>query len=167
MINTNGFYIIKSILLVFISAFIAFAQNKQEFNSPDKTIRVVVSNISDGSESKIHIYNSKGKILFDTSYISKDHQHGFKIIQTNWTANSKYFVFSLSNSGGHQPWHYPTFIYCVPDKKLLSVDSIWGAVTSDFKLTPPDSLETSIKKKDIRDVEKIKIKISDFVFGKK
>lgn len=147
MINTNSFYIIKSILLVFISAFIAFAQNKQVFNSPDKTIRVVVSNISDGSESKIHIYNSKGKILFDTSYISKDHQHGFKIIQTNWTANSKYFVFSLSSSGGHQPWHSPIFIYSVEDKRLFSIDNILGAVTADFKLSPPDSLETSIIKK--------------------
>lgn len=154
----------KSIAFVLISIFIVFAQKKQEFTSPGMKTHAVIYNIH--GESKIHILNSKGRILFDTSFISEDREHGFGVIRAGWTANSKFFVFSVHSSGGQQPWHFPIFIYSVSGRKLLCIDNLFGAVTSDFKLSPPDSLETIIMKKNINDTGKINIKLADLISRK-
>jgi hypothetical protein len=38
---------------------------------------------------------------------SEDSEHGFGIVKAAWTPDNKYFVFSLTSSGGHQSWHFP------------------------------------------------------------
>jgi len=148
-------------LLVLLLSCTLLSQNKIKITSPDRKTRVVINNYKNGIESKLSIFNKAGKILFDTNYISQDHQHGFEIIQTGWTPNSKYFVFSLVSSSGHQPWHYPIFIYSISKRKLVNLDKIIGTVTSGFHLTPPDSLETRVFKHNINEQKEIKIKLSD------
>jgi len=145
--------------LVLITFSIAFAQKKQEIISLGQETHVVINNFY--NESKIYIYNSKRKLVLYSNFTSEDREHGYKIIKTEWTANSNCFVFTVGSSGGHQPWYSPIFIYSVTDKKLLSIDEILGAVTSDFKLTLTDSIETRVLKKNSRYDKIIQVKISD------
>ena len=160
------FSINKIIFLALFCISVMCAQRRQEFKSPDGQVRAIVNNIFDEygqHESKIHILNNKGKTIFDTSFVSKDTQHGFGIIHTGWTADSKFFVFAIMSSGGHQPWHFPILAYYVPGRYVLDFDRLVGAVTSDFKLSPPDSLKTKILKNANIDGEDIIIKLSDLV----
>jgi len=162
------FLLNKIIVVTLLCISGVFAQRRQEFKSPDGQVRAVVNNIFDEygqHESKIHIFNSKGKTIFDTSFVSKDTQHGFGVIHTGWTADSRFFVFAIMSSGGHQPWHFPILAFYVPGHYVLDFDRLVGAVTSDFKLSPPDSLRTKILKnpKSTSEDKDVNIKLSDLI----
>ena len=51
-----------------------------------------------------------------------------------WTADGHFFVFTTGSSGGHQPQHVATYFYSLGRNRFYSVDSIVGAVLSDFVL---------------------------------
>jgi hypothetical protein len=91
------------------------------------------------SESEIIIRAKNGRTLFSESYRSEDGEHGSVVANAAWTPNSIFFVYSLVSSGGHQPWHSPTYYFSVHDSKLRSLDDYIGAVTEpDFEVRPPD-----------------------------
>jgi hypothetical protein len=158
--------LIKSLILLFIVNSLIVAKNKREFISPDKKTRFIVFNFVDKDivlESRIRVLNRKGTVLFDTSFASKDHEHGFGVIQAEWTANSKFFVFGMNSSGGHQPWHFFTFAYSVSVNKLISIDKTVEPVTSRFKLFPPDSLEATGFTTNINEEEKFGVRFSSLI----
>jgi hypothetical protein len=41
----------------------------------------------------------------------------------------------MESSGGHQPWHRPTYIYSRSARAFFALDDYVGAVTSDFEVT--------------------------------
>jgi hypothetical protein len=134
--------ILKSLILVLGIFSFVIAGDKREFTSPDKLTRAIIYNFSDKDvvqESRIRILNHKGKILFDTSFASKDRQHGLCVVQAQWTTDSQFFVFGMSSSGGHQPWHFFTYTFSRTTNRLISVDKAAGPITSRFTLMPPDS----------------------------
>src|SRR5450830_362233 len=136
--------ILKSLVLVLVIISFVIAGNKREFISPDKLTRAIVYNFSDRDvvqESRVRILSHKGKVLFDTSFASKDKQHGLCVVQAQWTTDSKFFVFGMSSSGGHQPWHFFTYAFSRTINRLMSVDKVAGPVTSRFTLMPPDSFK--------------------------
>jgi hypothetical protein len=91
------------------------------------------------SESKIVIKAKNGRTVFSESYGSEDGEHGSIVAKAAWTPNSSFFVYSLVSSGGHQPWHSPTYYLSVHDSRLRSLDDYIGAITEpDFELSPPD-----------------------------
>jgi hypothetical protein len=45
-----------------------------------------------------------------------------EIVRMKWSPNSKFLVFTTSNSRGHSPWHFPAYIYSVSDHSLRSID---------------------------------------------
>ena len=51
-----------------------------------------------------------------------------------WTADGRLFVFNTNSSGGHQPWHWFTYVYSTRTNEFYSLDSTVGAITSDFEL---------------------------------
>ncbi len=118
-------------------------------------------------ESRISILNRKGKVLFDTSFASKDHEHGFGVDQAEWTADSKFFVFGMLSSGGHQPWHAFTYAYSTSNNELISIDQAVEPVTSAFKLFPPDSIEAVGFKTDINHQMKFGFRLSNLINHKK
>ncbi len=135
---------IRSLVLILALTSFVIAGNRREFVSPDKMSRAIVYNFAESGrilESRVRVRNSTGALLFDTSFVSKDHRHGKGVVQAEWTANSQFFVFRMSSSGGHQPWHAFTFVFSVSTIELISIDKIVEPVTSPFKLFPPDSFE--------------------------
>jgi hypothetical protein len=138
----------KSLLLILLVASVCFAGNTREFVSPNKLVKAIVRNFNEGGtivESQISFVHSRGEVVFKKSFASTDGEHGFGIIQAEWTSDSRYFVFCMRNSGGHQPWHVPTSVYSVTDNRIFSIDELFGPVRAgSFRILSSDSLETSI-----------------------
>jgi hypothetical protein len=158
--------LIKSVTILFIINSLLVAKNKREFISPDKKVRIIVFNYVDKDivlESRIRVLTRKGTALFDTSFASKDHEHGFGVIQADWTADSKFFVFCMNSSGGHQPWHFFTFAYSLSVNRLISIDKTVEPVTSKFKLFPPDSLEATGFTDNLNHTAKFGIRLSTLI----
>lgn len=58
--------------------------------------------------------------------------------KVQWTADSKFLVFTTVSSGGHSPWHFTTYVFSVSDKKIVCLHDVIGPVVdSDFKLEGP------------------------------
>jgi hypothetical protein len=158
--------ILKSLILVLGIASSLIAGAKREFTSPDKLTRAIVYNFSDKDviqESRVRILSYKGKVLFDTSFASKDKQHGFCVVQAQWTSDSKFFVFGMSSSGGHQPWHFFTYAFSRAINRLISVDKAAGPVTSRFTLMPPDSFEAKTFTTNINEEVGLVLRLSNLI----
>lgn len=124
------------------------AGSRQIYDAPDDTLQAVVTVLGRSGESRIDI-RERGNILVSRNFASSDGQHGYAVQQAQWTPNSRYFVFSLSNSGGHQPWHFPTYVYSRRTNKLLSIDNQGEPVASpEFHLDNDDILKITVLQKD-------------------
>jgi hypothetical protein len=108
-----------------------------------------------------------GKVLLDTSFASEDGEHGLGVVNASWTPNSQFFVFSTSSSGGHQPWHSPTFFYSIKAEQLFYLDDLVGAITtSDFMVSGEDSLYTDGMRKDDLEDEDFAVSLSSLIHRK-
>lgn len=100
------------------------------------------------NESKIDIYTAKSDKVCSLDLSSDDGQHGHAVAKAAWTPDGNYFVFSMSSSGGHQPWHAPTqFVSMTGTREVCLLDSYLdnpGITTPDFRLTAPDSVTTRV-----------------------
>src|SRR5215475_2710667 len=88
--------------------------------------RVLVTNSSKTEatdESRLEFFSSTSQLLCSLDFSSKDGEHGFGVVKAAWTPDQRFFVFSLSSSGGHQTWHSPTFFYDLSDGTLRSLDT--------------------------------------------
>ena len=158
--------LIKLLSLIFIITSLVEARNQREFISPNKMTRAIVYSFADRGiilESRIRVLSRKGIVLFDTSFSSKDHEHGFCVVQAAWTANSKYFVFGMVSSGGHMPWQVFTFVFSIATKEFIEINKVVSPVTSSFKLIPPDSLEATTFTGNINNPKLLKVRLSDLV----
>src|SRR5262249_42676611 len=93
-------------------------------------------------ESRIEIRSAKGTLLRWKSFVSADGEHGFGITKAQWIEN-QFFVFSLENSGGDQPWHQPIYFYSQHKNRFYRLDDYIGPITSDFTITKPDAILTT------------------------
>jgi hypothetical protein len=122
----------------------AAAGAAREFSSPDGALRAVVTATGPGDESRVEIL-ANGRRLLRKSFTSADGSHGYAVAHAAWTPDSRFFVFSLTSSGGHQPWLFPTYAYSRRNHRLASLESRIGPPTDpDFRLSPPDVLETEV-----------------------
>jgi hypothetical protein len=120
-------------------------KKQQEYRSPDgKYIAIVIPLLKaqyGSGESKIEI-QSKDTIVSSASYSSEDGEHGFGVERAAWSPDSKFFVYSMSSSGGHQAWHFPTYFISVNDFKTRYLDDFVGSITQpEFSFTPPDIIQ--------------------------
>jgi hypothetical protein len=68
---------------------------------------------------------------------------GFRVEQAAWSTDSRFFVFSVVNAGGHSPTITPMSFYDVRRHRFYSVNTLAkdGVITNDhFKLVAPASL---------------------------
>jgi hypothetical protein len=119
------------ILLVLVSGTVTFSQTKS-FVSRHKGIRALI--VPEGSESRVDIRSSGGVLLRRKDFTSRDQNHGERVNYAKWTSDGRFFVFTTSSSGGHQPWHVATYFYSTGRNRFYSVDAIVGAILSDFTL---------------------------------
>lgn len=138
-----------------------FADETRKYVSPDEKLYalvVPVGKAGDGPrESRVDVRNSGGEVLLSRSFVSEDGQHGFIVYRADWTADSQFFVFSVSSSGGHQPWHSPIYFYCRSDSRLRLLDDYLGPISDpNFMLSAPDTIHAT-KLKKYGDLESISV----------
>ena len=125
------------------------SSSKQEFKTKGGS-RVVILPVGKLSghgeaESRIEFYSSQNRMLCALDYSSEDSEHGFGVVKAAWTPDNNYFVFSLTSSGGHQPWHTPTLFYSVADHTIDSLEShlkVAGISKGEFFLSDPNVVLT-------------------------
>ena len=84
----------------------------QTIPSPNRTLRVMITPVGrEHRESRVEIQKSDGTPLCVQNYSSPDGEHGLGVTENRWTTDSRFFVYSTSSSGGHQPYHARTFFY--------------------------------------------------------
>src|SRR2546426_11481020 len=143
MKNISLILLIVSLFLFWSVALAKEAKERQEYTSPDGRYRAVVIPLPKApygsGESKIEIRTTKDAVLCSESYGSEDGVHGFGVEHAAWTSDSKFFVYSMSSSGGHQAWHFPTYFIAASDFKIRSLDNYLGLITDPaFELIEPD-----------------------------
>jgi hypothetical protein len=120
---------------------------RQSHDSPDGQLRAAVIGAGKkGSESRVEIRTASGKLIAQASYVSSDGEHGKSVVKADWTPDSRFFVWSMENTGGHSPWHWPTSYFSRKRNRVLSLDDAVGAITDpQFTLRPPDVIQTRRK----------------------
>jgi hypothetical protein len=130
----------------------SFALAADRIESPDKslvaTIKPFLKTKGKTAENIISIIKSDGTVLAKMDFRSPDKEHWYVIDKIQWTADSHFLVFSTYSSGGHQPWHTPTFFFARRDNKIRCVDDLLGPVlNSDFQITSTNVLKFSYRTK--------------------
>jgi hypothetical protein len=120
--------------------------------SPDGALRALVYpvdislNATPDLESRVVIRSSKGETLTSKDYASPRGFNGYYVVNAKWSPDSKFFVYSMSSSGGHSPWQFPIFVYSRAKNVFGQFsDMINGnpALSADFKFTGPHTLVAS------------------------
>ena len=121
------------------------------FVSPDGNIVALIIHVGkkpgfESYESRIELRNRAGKILCGKDYSSEDSEHGYGVAKASWTPDSQFFVYSLENSGGHQPWQTPVDFYSRPQQNIQSLDdAIENAVAdAEFKISGLDKVTVTV-----------------------
>jgi hypothetical protein len=139
--------LLSLVMLVAAASTAAAAQRAETYISPDKSLSAVVIPVGPAGraadESLVEIRGARHTLLLKKSFASEDGEHGYVVAKAAWTPDSQFFVFSVESSGGHQPWHAPTFVYRRGDAGLLALDDFVGPVSSpDFELKAPHAIST-------------------------
>lgn len=97
-------------------------------------------------ESRVEVRSKSGRLLAEQGYSSPDREHGYGVEKAVWTPDSNFFVYSLENSGGHQPWHAPVEFYSRAAGRIFSLDdALHDAVMSpQFSLAAPDRVTVEL-----------------------
>ncbi|MBI5559568.1 MAG: hypothetical protein HY885_18250 [Deltaproteobacteria bacterium] len=161
-----------AILFTLLLSTSVYAKEQKEYVSPDGKYCAYVLALPTApygsGESKIALKGENGKILCAKSYGSEDGEHGLGVEKAAWTPDSKFFVYSMSSSGGHQAWHFPTDFISTVDFKVRSLDDFIGSITDpDFALIAPDIIITSGRDKTTLAETNFKVTLSETVKDKK
>lgn len=166
--------ILISVFAIVIFPTLVHSAELKEYLSPDSKYRAYIISLPkspEGSvESKVVIRAKNNKILCSKSYGSEDGEHGFGVEKAAWTPDSKFFVYSLSSSGGHQSWHFPTDFISVKDFKVRNLDNYVGPITDQsFILKGPDTIEIVGRDKSTPTLEEshFKVRFSELVTREK
>ena len=143
-----GLTFITSVGLVFGGVSIALAQSPAQpvrFVAPDDQVVAVVVPVNDGAESVVEIRDQKGRVRLKRSFASPDGEHGLWVVRSAWSADSRFFVFTTTSSGGHRPWTSPMFIYVRSRNQLVDMQKCDLVVAdSNFEIMPPDLLSVRV-----------------------
>ena len=64
---------------------------------------------------------------------------GRLVAELRWSPDSKFVVLTTTSSGGHSPYRFDAFVFCIADKSLRRMDSVTGTVLdSAFHFEEPD-----------------------------
>ena len=115
------------------------AQRSATYRSPDEALVAKITRVAKSGEAVVEISGADGKVFFKRDYTSPDGEHGQGVCFAAWTPDSEFFVFSLQNSGGHQPWSRPTEFYSRQKREAFSLDRLTSPITEcEFKVESPN-----------------------------
>jgi hypothetical protein len=154
-----------AMLILLVGTTYASHKKDQKYESPDGNYIAYVIALPKApygsGESKIIIKTKKGKTLRSKSYWSEDGEHGYGVEKAAWTPDSLFFVYSMSSSGGHQAWNFPTFVISMHGLKIRSLDDHFGPITDpDFELKSPDIFKTTGRDKATLDEANFEIRLN-------
>jgi hypothetical protein len=153
--------IIVGIFISFLFSGLAYSAEKKEYVSPDGRYTALVFAISQSGESKVVVKTKSGRLLCFKSYASEDGEHGLRVEKATWTPDSKFFVYSMSSSGGHQPWRFPAEFCSALRSATRSLDDYVGSIISpDLETKRPDIVIGKRMGKDIDDQANFEVKLS-------
>jgi hypothetical protein len=119
------------------------AQNRV-YESPNRDLRAVIV-IGKQHQRRVEVRTSRGTLLQTKRLAPQIYSGGEAVGHAEWSSDGNFFVFNTYNLGGHQPWHVPTYFYCVKDKRIHSLDALVGLITSDFSLLGNTITTTRLK----------------------
>ena len=65
--------------------------------------------------------------------------------EIEWSPNSKFIVMTTVSAGGHSPWHFKSYVYCVEDNTLRYMDDVIGlVVAAKFEFVGPHTVAMKI-----------------------
>jgi hypothetical protein len=118
-------------------------KTRQDHPSPDGKLIATVIDVNKAHESRLEIRSSAGKLLLVQDHSSTDMEHGQVICRAAWTPDAEFFVFSMSNTGGHSPLGRPTWFYSRPQNRIYDLESAIGYITEcNFALQAPNWIIT-------------------------
>lgn len=90
------------------------AKARQVFRSPDGAFTAEVISVKQRrsygiNPSRIEIRNRKGRLVAERDHSMYPSQ-GLTVAEAAWTKDARFFVYQTEESGGHSPWHKPTFL---------------------------------------------------------
>jgi hypothetical protein len=119
----------------------------QTVPSPDRTLKAVITLVGpERKEGRVEIQRNDGNTLCTQDYSSADGEHGLVVTEEMWTPDSRFFVYSTSSSGGHQPYHSPIYFYSRRSNRVRDIEElthrmvIEQAPDPEFKVVPPHSV---------------------------
>jgi len=78
-------------------------------------------------------------VLSVHDFSSPDGEHGYGVDIAQWTQDSQFFVFSMSNSGGHSPMYKPVVFWSRRTNRFYQLNDYTAnetfSVTSPAKIT--------------------------------
>jgi len=120
--------------------------------SPDKAVRAVIYpvgmdlNASPDIESRIVFRGNDAKLLTSRDYASARGSNGYYVVNAKWSPDSQFFVYSMSSSGGHSPWSFPTWVYSREKNAIFGFSDMIGGnptISSDFSFTAPHTIKAT------------------------
>ncbi len=119
------------------------------YPSPDRTLRAVVFPVdmdlhaTPDMESRVVIRGRDAKLLTSKDYSSPRGTNGYYVVRAKWSPDSQFFVYSMSSSGGHSPWSFPTWVYSRQKNLIVSFNAMIGdrpTVSDDFSFSGPHTV---------------------------
>lgn len=128
------FSMLTRLLLITSSLLSAVALADSTLLSPDGTFKATFveapARAPGVTECLLNVIDHAGKTVFTKDYRSESGSHGYSLAKAQWTPDSQFLVFTLSSSGGHQPWRFPLYAYSRKRNKLVGLEAKLGPVTS-------------------------------------
>ena len=121
----------------------------QIYPSPDKALHALVLPVdvdlhaTPDMESRVVIRTIEGKTLTSKDYSSPRGTNGYYVVRARWSPDSQFFVFSMSSSGGHSPWSFPTWVYSRQKNVFVSFNKMIGdnpTIADDFSFSGPHTV---------------------------
>jgi dipeptidyl aminopeptidase/acylaminoacyl peptidase len=111
--------------------------------SPDGSFIAVISSTEEQSpENTVTIVSKEKGSQAEFPMTSQGGGNGRHVLKSEWSPDSKFFVFSTFSAGAHSSWNFKTFVYSVDANKFVSVDEKVRPVTDErFQLISPHTLQ--------------------------
>lgn len=140
----------------------AYSGDGKDYVSPDGSYIATILRSERTGEDKVSVKSKDGETVCSKDYSSEDGQHGFAIKKAQWMPDSKFFVYSMSSSGGHQPWYFPIDFCSVSSREVMCLDEHTGPVASPwFTIQAPDVIKGMSMKKNIGHQEKFTVRLTN------
>ena len=126
------------------------------FISPDKAIHASVLPVgvslyaTPDMESRVVIRSSDGDTLTSEDYSSPRGVNGHYVYFAKWSPDSQFFIYSLTSSGGHQPWSFPIIVYSRKRNVIAKFSDMIQdrpTLSGDFEVSGPHTLRVTTLKR--------------------